>query len=800
VRVPASSKATNFQTTWVIRLFALMVFAIGSLGLSNWITGRQSSFPFDSPITMKTNTAIGILCLSIAVALLSLSPRGAFRVVARILGGVAFVIGTATLAQHLWKVDFGIDQLLFTEPPGAIATSSPNRMGPPSATMFSLLGLTLLLLPAPGKPGRNVQWLALLVLAMALIPLAGFVFGASDLYDLPNVTGIAPHTALCMILLSVAILLLRPDQAPVELLYRRDAGGEMARRLIPMAILLPPFAGLIVAEARSRDLLDIPMARVTMQVLLVVPMLGFVWWTARHLSSLSQARDRAERNFDRARVEAEGLAAQNVETTNLLDRLLDNAPVGMAIFDRSYRYVRVNPYLAEINGRSVVDHLGRPLGELFPEHAERFEGLISDVFTQGRSIEGIETLARTPSMPDVDRWFTCELFPVPDRNQHVALVGMVVMDVTESKRLDQQKAALLEVERAARAEAERIGLLKDEFLATLSHELRTPLTAIVGWAQILQSKAHEKKDLERGLETIDRNSKALSQLINDLLDVSRIINGKLHLNMLPLNIQAVVRAAIDSVTPSAQTKGIQLVSVLESAPLQVDGDPSRLQQVVWNLLTNAVKFTPRDGTIRITVRGVQQTVEIEVADTGIGVKPEFAQHMFQRFRQADASTTRRYGGLGLGLSIVRQLTELHGGTVSVSSEGLDRGASFVVTLPLMMPSSSPTKAETAARPARQTDGATLRGVRVMLVDDEPDTRTLICRILEEAGANVISAAGVDEALLRVELDQPHMLISDIGMPGKDGYELIRTVRARRSPTELPASNFTYANRWCPTSW
>jgi PAS domain S-box-containing protein len=533
-------------------------------------------------------------------------------------------------------------------------------------------------------------------------------------------------------------------------------------------------------------MVDLPFALVMTQVLLVLPMLLFIWWTAKHLSATEAARLQAQRAFDRVRVEAEGIAARAMETSNLLDGLWENAPVGVAIIDRNLRYVRVNPFLAETNGLPAEQHRGRTLRELFPEQADRFEVLLEAVFAEGRSIEGIETFASTPGAPDTPRCYNCEMFPVPDRFNNVSLVGMVVTEITEQKQIEAQRATLLETERTARAEAERVGMMKDEFLATLSHELRTPLTSIMGWAQLLRAKAFDAQQVQRGLETIDRNSKALSQLINDLLDVSRIINGKLHLNMASVNVQAVVGAALDSVAPSAEAKGLHLVRAFDDTPLTVHGDASRLQQVVWNLLTNAVKFTPRDGTIRVSLRRVGDEVEIEVADTGIGVKREFLAHMFERFRQADSSTTRHFGGLGLGLSIVRQLAELHAGHVRVSSDGPGLGTSFVVTLPLLAiednqpPVINPAPSSTIS----------LTGYRILIVDDEPDTRLLLSSILAEAGATVSLADSVDEAMLRVELDQPQLLISDVGMPSKDGYELIAMVRRRYPPARLPAIALT----------
>jgi len=255
-------------------------------------------------------------------------------------------------------------------------------------------------------------------------------------------------------------------------------------------------------------------------------------------------------------------------------------------------------------------------------------------------------------------------------------------DIDELKRVAQERTALLESERAARGESERTSRMKDEFLATLSHELRTPLNAILGWSQILARPGSDPASLQQGLSTIERNARIQTQLIDDLLDMSRIISGKIRLDVQPADPIAFIDAAIQAVTPAAQAKGVRLEEMLDPKAGPLSGDPSRLQQVIWNLLSNAIKFTPKGGKVQVLLERVSSHIEISVADDGIGMEPEFLPHVFERFRQADATSTRKFGGLGLGLSIVKQLVELHGGTVRVKSLGLDRGTTFIVALPL----------------------------------------------------------------------------------------------------------------------
>jgi signal transduction histidine kinase/CheY-like chemotaxis protein len=349
-------------------------------------------------------------------------------------------------------------------------------------------------------------------------------------------------------------------------------------------------------------------------------------------------------------------------------------------------------------------------------------------------------------------------------------------------RAKEERELLLASEQAARRLAESNSRLKDEFLATVSHELRTPLTAIIGWTQLLRRGVSEEIT-EHALEVIERNGAAQLHLVEDLLDVSRIISGKLRLDVQPVDLSTVIDAALDAVRPAATAKSIELHATLDSGAGVVAGDADRLQQIVWNLLNNAVKFTPEGGRIEVRVSRAGSGVEIAVADTGAGIEPEFLPYVFDRFRQADAKTTRTYGGLGLGLAIVRQLVELHGGTVSVASEGAQRGATFTVTLPaapatLQSDALTRTQAATEAAPSGVEPGReSLAGLRVLVVDDDADARELFARTLADCGAQTLTAASSAEALDALMRERPDVLLADIAMPEEDGYVLIGKVRA-----------------------
>ncbi|WP_236519728.1 PAS domain S-box protein [Sandaracinus amylolyticus] len=353
----------------------------------------------------------------------------------------------------------------------------------------------------------------------------------------------------------------------------------------------------------------------------------------------------------------------------------------------------------------------------------------------------------------------------------------VTLDVSERKRAEEERARLLESERRAREDAERASRMRDEFLATISHELRTPLNAILGWAHLLRSGPEDRARLERGLDVITRNAQLQATLIADLLDMSRIIAGKLVLDVHPLDPSAVVAAALESLRVAAGAKDITLRTVLDSPVPRVRGDAARLQQVIWNLLSNAIKFTPRGGRVEVSISARDREVEIAVADSGQGIDPEFLPHVFERFRQADQTTTRRHGGLGLGLAIVQQIVQMHGGTVRAESEGVGQGARFAIVLPA---EAREVVATPAAERARRGPDALRRlgGVRVLVVDDEPDARDVIAQVLELAEADVSTASSADEALEVMERAPFDVLLSDIGMPQRDGYALIEEVRRR----------------------
>ncbi|MBD2078678.1 hybrid sensor histidine kinase/response regulator [Leptolyngbya sp. FACHB-17] len=368
-------------------------------------------------------------------------------------------------------------------------------------------------------------------------------------------------------------------------------------------------------------------------------------------------------------------------------------------------------------------------------------------------------------------------------------IDELAKEIRQRKRAEEERAQLLIQEQQARAEAERLSRLKDEFLSTISHELRTPLNAILGWAQILRTSKVDEVRMHRVLETIERNARSQAQLVEDLLDISRIIAGKIRLNVQTIVPVSMIEAAIETVQPAADAKHICLQTVLDPAAGPVLGDSERLQQIVWNLLSNAIKFTPKQGRVQVCLQRINSHIEIIVSDTGQGISPDFLPYVFDRFRQADGSITRSFGGLGLGLAIVRQLVELHGGTVHAESPGEGQGATFTVKLPVMAVGATSIGSEServhpAVSGTVEFDSSPrLDGLRLLIVDDDADMRELLAYTLEACGAEVIAAASAAEAIaiLTASAASLHLLISDIGMPDEDGYRLLHRIRAL--PTE-----------------
>jgi PAS domain S-box-containing protein len=542
----------------------------------------------------------------------------------------------------------------------------------------------------------------------------------------------------------------------------------------------------IVAFGReSADLLELTDGRVIEQSSKMLTLEGEV---AGHVLSF---RDVTERN--KFEITANRLAALVASS----DDAIIGKDLNLIVTSWNFGAERIFGYTAE-------EMIGTSIMRLIPPDRLEEEAEILSRIRRGQRSDHFETVRLAKDGRRLNLSMT--ISPIMDANGHVIGASKVARDISERKKAEEalkkameeaevanrERLQLLESEREARSQAERASRMKDEFLATLSHELRTPLNAVLGWANILRHGNLQGEELKQALDIIERNARVQAQIIEDLLDMSRIISGKVRLDMQWIQLSDVLNESIETLRSAAQAKGVYLQSRLDPFARPVSGDPNRLQQVFWNLLNNAIKFTPKNGKVEVLLKHAGTEVQISVIDTGEGIAPEFLPYIFDRFQQGDASTTRRHGGLGLGLAIVKHLVELHGGNVTVQSDGLGKGATFSVRLPLTAVYSEPEKAghrpEATLREIPPMPEVSLADIQVLVVDDESDARELVKKLLEMAGATVSTAGSAAEAMEHILAGRPDVLVCDIGMQEEDGYSLIRRLRAIEKKEEgvLPA--------------
>jgi len=455
-------------------------------------------------------------------------------------------------------------------------------------------------------------------------------------------------------------------------------------------------------------------------------------------------------------------------------RIVDTSYEGIWMIDQQAQTEFVNQRMSQMLGYGVVEMLGRSIFD-FIDQADK---IAAEEIQEWLKREGSELKECRLCCKDGSYIWTLisarAIFG--EQNEFLGAIAMLT-DISDRKRTESERDRLLQLEQLARAEAEAANRIKDEFLAVLSHELRSPLNPILGWAKVLQMRKFDEIELQKALKTIERNAKLQAQLIEDLLDVSRILQGKLNLNLIPVNLISTIEDAMETVRLAAEAKNIQIQTMFDSAVGQVLGDSARLQQVLWNLLSNAVKFTATGGQVNVRLECIDEQAQITVSDTGKGIHPDFLPHVFDYFLQGDSTITRKFGGLGLGLAIARHLIEMHGGTIGAESPGEEQGAIFTVKLPLI-------KDGATIKDDTKTDSSTavvasspLIGLQVLIVDDNADSRDFFSFVLEDFGAIVTTVGSGDEALQVLTQSKPDILISDIGMPEMNGYMLMEEVRS-----------------------
>jgi PAS domain S-box-containing protein len=781
--------SANRPSQRIARIASSIIILVGCLVLIGWsldISVLKSIVP--GAATMKANTALCFILVGISLGLQTRIRRPRTRL-AQGCAIAVLTIGALTLSQYALGRNLGIDQLLFQDDPVSSATSHPGRMGANTAINFVLSGIALWLCaqrektqPQPIKFDRIkiAQSLTTVVSFIALQAILGYAYNVRVLYQLSIVTtSMALHTALMFGVLCLGIFASKSDRGWMRPLTTDYVGSMVAQRLIPVAIIVPFILGWLVLQGQEANLYDPNFALSLVAVSLMTILVGVIGRTAGMLNQVERDRkrssDRLRSTEERLQLAIEG-AGQGIWDWNLTTQTLT--------WDEGCKRIFGLPPSFSV---TYEWHLNA----LHPDDRQRVADAAANAL---RDHTLFDEEYRTFHPDGTLRWVLAKGRGYYDAGEPYRMSG-TVLDVSDRKQTELTLAAQTE-------ELIQTNRLKDEFLAALSHELRTPLSPILGWTQMLKNQRLTPEKTVEALNTIDRNVRQQMRLVDDLLEVSRMIQGKLKLELRLIDLVPTLQSAIETVQFAAQAKAILLeLRGLPSLPLLADGD--RLQQVFWNLLSNAIKFTPEGGRVEVELwvsEDLNHAAQVRVTDTGIGIEPAFLPHVFDRFRQADGSITRKYGGLGLGLSIVRHLVELHGGMVTVESEGIGQGTTFTVKLPLrtqgltndndVAGSSLPVPSTEAIESSQFQPLTTLSGVHILIVDDDPDNLDILQFILQQEGATVTAMSSPFSAIEQIAAQSSDLIISDIGMPELDGYELIQQVRALPQGQQIPALALT----------
>jgi PAS domain S-box-containing protein len=850
---------------------------------------------------MFANTAVAAACAGAALILAGMSSRWMQRLSGG-LGAIVLVIGGATLFQHISGIDAGIDELLVHHLWGIKAAVAPGRMGPPASTCFTLIGTALLLLRGGARAQRAAPVLGTLVGVLSMLSLIGYLLGAQPLFSLASWTGIAFQTASILFALGLALVVSVPDAEPAWTFSQNTAAGVLARRSLPLIVVMCVTLGWLRVRAQNVGLVDTAMGTATLVLMQIILFSLLLWWCVRAVAS----RERRQQQAEDALRESEGL----------LSAVMQQLPVGLGVMDTKGEWLVSNPLMDTFvpkgvpsNGPERISHWRAYNSdhELIPpeswpgqsalrgEAAQATEMLfidddgrerwmsvsaaplrentgaiigatcvVQDIDAVKRAEQALRTSeARLSGLinsamdavivvdaeqrvvlfnPAAEEMFKCAAndvvggsldrfipvtlqethrkhiasfghtgvtarrmgalgalsgvrsngheFPIEASISHLELNGqklstVILRDITERKLAEAERERLLQTEHELRAAAEEANRLKDEFLAIMSHELRNPLNVILGYSELflLSEEIKRSPQLLRMAEAVKRNALAQSRLIRDLLDLSRLRSGKISLSMETVSLLTSINNAVETVRADAGEKQIAIEVLAPGEPLFVEGDPVRLEQVVWNLLNNSVKFTPDGGKIKIRLAKENNRASLTIEDTGQGIDASFLPHVFELFRQGDASTSRAQTGMGIGLAVVHQLVDLHKGSISAYSAGRGAGATFTLELPLSLE---------AKMPALQTPGVvtSLNEFAVLVVDDLEDTSKMVAQLLRMSGAIVIAATSGEDGLRILAEKEFDAVISDIAMPGMDGFEFLRRLRELPGKDNIPVLALT----------
>jgi signal transduction histidine kinase/CheY-like chemotaxis protein len=790
--------------------FALVTLLIGVAAFLGWIF--ENDFlkrMHPALVTMKANTSVCLIVISCSFLLLrdQNAPNWQHRA-GQICALFVGLVGLFTLSEHLFGWDWGIDQLLFQESVAEAGPSFPGRMGVAASLNFCFLGLALFSLDA-----RQRRWFrfsiisVLLVVAITVLVFLYYFYGIEREDTTAQHFTIAVHTVVAFLSLCAAIFLARPERSAVAIILGNTPGGMVARRMWPI-LLLVVLLGSFRSIGRDSGWFGAGFATALFVLSVLLILVVLICWTAISLNRTERERRRAEKRLEVL-----------VRVSELVRTIHDP-------YELSYQVARVVGFELDLR-RCLFNEtdLKKDLEIVHRDYCDRAESvagvhriseyssITSELMMRGETVVNNDSKTDPRTAADYTRSYepngerayvafpllregqwVASLFASDDKprewtKEEVTLiqsVGERTWTAIEKLRAEDERERLLHSEQEARDVAERANQLKDEFLATLSHELRNPLNVILGYSELFlrMPEIVESERLRRMAEALRRNAQSQSQLINDLLDLSRLQRGKISLNRETISLAAIIDHSVDTVRAEAAAKGVAINLHLGHQLLLVDGDRLRLQQIAWNLLNNAVKFTPAGGQINVSLNQDDKAALLVVADTGQGIEPSFLPHVFEMFRQADGSNSRRHGGMGIGLALVQELVQLHNGTVTAESEGTDKGSQFTIRLPLT--SENVLSSVTVSTPLKMG----LAHREFLIVDDSEDTIAMLDQLLRISGANVTSATNGVEALRLASEQEFDVVLSDISMPGMDGFEFLQRLRQIAGREQIPVIAIT----------
>ena len=798
----------RYRTTALV--CALLAFCIGGAALLGWILDVDVLKRIHPTlVNMKANTAVCLILISTSVFLLREPLTDSWRLrVAQYFAVFVALVGVLTLTEHLTGWSLGIDQMLFTESVAEAGQSFAGRMGVAASLNFIFLGVALLFLDARSTRWFRISNIAVLTVMLVTVLVFLYYFYGIERDLIGLYFTIALHTVVAFLSLCAAILLLRPDRGFASIMLGNSPGDVVARRMWPILLVV-----ILLGWARSTGGAagwfgtGFGNAVFVLSILLILVVL--IGWTALSLNRTDRERREAEKRLDvlfrvselvrtlRNPYELSYAVAETVGVELDLRRCLFNETdldrdleiVHRDYCDRAESVAGTH----RISEYSSITSEAMARGEMVINCDSKIDPRTAADYERTYELTGERAYIAVPLMRD-GRW-VASMWASDDRprvwtKEEVSLLRSVAertWTAVEKLRAEAERERLLQSEQEARDVAEKANQLKDDFLATLSHELRNPLNVILGYSELFLRlpEIADSSRLRKMAEALRRNAQSQSQLINDLLDLSRLQRGKISLNHETVSLAAIIDSAVETVRAEAAAKNVDIQLNVADQLLLVDGDRLRLQQIAWNVLNNAVKFTPADGSINIGLNRENGNAVLVIEDTGQGIDASFLPHVFEMFRQADSSNSRRHGGMGIGLALVRQLVHLHGGTIAAESEGINQGSRFTIRLPLTNEAvSRPTAASTPF------DATALTDTDFLIVDDSEDTIAMLEQLLKLSGANVTTANNGADALRLASEKEFDVILSDISMPGMDGFEFLQRLRQIEGRQNIPVIAIT----------